>query len=216
MKRENENRAALLVVDIQNGFIEESELPVPGAREVIPVINRLMPLFEVVVASQDWHPAEHGSFHTRHPGAAPYDLGTLGGKEQILWPVHCVQGTKGAEFAPGIETGYFQAIIRKGMDPGVDSYSVFYDNHHLNPSGLKGYLKERGASRVFLAGLALDFCVRYSALDALEFASEIFVIEDACRGVDEESAAETKRVFRVKGIRLVRSSEVESLLPART
>lgn len=209
------NRTALLVVDIQNGFIEESELPVPGAREVIPVINRLMPLFDLVVASQDWHPAEHGSFHTQHPGASPYEMGTLGGKEQILWPVHCVQGTRGAQFAPGIRTEYFQAVIRKGMDPAVDSYSVFYDNHHLNPSGLKGYLKERGAGRIFLAGLAFDFCVRYSALDALEFTSEIFVIEDACRGVAEDSVAETKRVFGEKGIRLVRSSEVQSLLPAR-
>ncbi len=212
MKRKSENRCALLVVDIQNGFIEESELPVPGGREVIPVINRLMPFFPVVVASQDWHPAEHGSFHTQHPGATPYDLGTLGGKEQILWPVHCVQGTRGAEFAPGIRTEYFQAIIRKGMDPEVDSYSVFYDNHHRNPSGLKGYLQERGVGRVFLAGLAFDFCVRYSALDALEFTSQIVVIEDACRGVAEDSVAETKREFAEKGIRLIGSSEVKNLL----
>lgn len=212
-KRKGKNRRpALLVVDIQNGFIEESELPVPGAREVIPVINRLMPRFPIVVASQDWHPPRHGSFHTRHPGASPYDMGTLGGQEQVLWPVHCVQGTRGAEFAPGIRTEYFQAVIRKGMDPEVDSYSVFYDNHHLNPSGLKGYLEERGAGRIFLAGLALDFCVRYSARDALEFTSEIFVIEDACRGVSPESVAETKSEFAEKGIRLVRSSEVKNLL----
>jgi nicotinamidase/pyrazinamidase len=214
MKRKNQNRAALLVVDIQNGFIEESELPVPGGREVIPVINRLMPLFDVVVASQDWHPPGHGSFHTRHPGASPYDLGTLGGKEQILWPVHCVQGTRGAQFAPGIKTEFFQAVIRKGMDPEVDSYSVFYDNHHLNPSGLQGYLKERGVGRIFLAGLALDFCVRYSARDALEFTSEIFVIEDACRGVAAESVVGTKREFAEKGIRLIQSPEVENFLKA--
>lgn len=204
-------RTALLVVDIQNGFIEESELPVPGGKEVIPIINRLMPLFPVVVASQDWHPAGHGSFYTRHPGAQPYDMGELGGSPQILWPVHCVQGTRGAEFAPGIKTEYFQAIIHKGMDPGVDSYSVFYDNHHQNPSGLKGYLQERGVDRIFLAGLAFDYCVRFSALDALEFTDQVYVIEDACRGVAPETIGETKREFKEKGIRLIKSVDVREM-----
>ncbi len=115
------NKPALLVVDIQNGFIDESELPVPGGKEIIPIINRLMPFFPVVVASQDWHPAGHGSFHIHHPGAKPYDIGRLGGQSQVLWPVHCVQGTRGADFAPGIKTEYFQAVIRKGMDQSVDS-----------------------------------------------------------------------------------------------
>ena len=204
--------AVLLVVDMQNGFVEESELPVSGGREIIPVINRLMPLFPVVVASQDWHPPDHGSFHTQHPGAAPYDLGSLGGKPQVLWPVHCVQGTRGAAFIPEIKDEYFQAIVRKGLDPGVDSYSVFYDNHHQNPSGLKGYLLERGVGVVFLAGLAFDYCVRFSALDALEFTSEIYVIEDATRGVAEETMAEAKKEFKEKGIRLIRAREVESIL----
>jgi len=197
---------------MQNGFVEESELPVSGGREIIPVINRLMPLFPVVVASQDWHPPDHGSFYTRYPGAVPYDLGSLGGKPQVLWPVHCVQGTRGAAFIPEIKSEYFQAIIRKGMDPEVDSYSVFYDNHHQNPSGLKGYLLERGVKVVFLAGLAFDYCVRYSALDALEFTSEIYVIEDATRGVASSSMAETKKEFEEKGIRLIRAREVESIM----
>ena len=205
-------KSALLVVDVQNGFIEESELPVPQAREIIPVINRLLSLFPVVVASQDWHPSEHGSFHTSHPGAAPYARGRLGGMDQILWPVHCVQGTRGAAFAPGLRTGYFQAVIRKGLDPAVDSYSVFYDNHHRNPSGLRGYLLERDVGPIFLAGLAFDYCVRYSALDALEFTSQIFVIEDATRGVSPETTEETKKEFRKKGIRLIVSRDVRRIL----
>ena len=211
----SKNRPALLVVDMQNGFVKESELPVPGGREIVPIINRLMPLFPVVVASQDWHPAEHGSFHIHHPGAKPYDLGRLGGKPQVLWPVHCIQETRGAEFIPEIEAGYFQAVIRKGLDPNVDSYSVFYDNHHQNPSGLKGYLRERGVDSIFLAGLALDYCVRYSALDALELTPEVYVIEDATRGVADETIAETIREFKEKGIRLVQSGEVARLIDDR-
>lgn len=206
------NKPALLVVDIQNGFIEEVELPVPGAGESIPIINRLMPLFPVVVASQDWHPPGHGSFHIHHPGTKPYDVGHLGGEPQVLWPVHCVQRTRGAAFAPGIKTEYFQAVIRKGMDPSVDSYSVFYDNHHQNPSGLKGYLHERGVDSIFLAGLAFDYCVRYSALDALELTDRVYVIEDACRGVTSETITATKREFKEKGIRLIRSNQIHALI----
>ncbi len=205
-------KSALLVVDIQNGFVEESELPVPDGRRVVPIINELMPLFEVVVATQDWHPPRHGSFYTQHEGAEPYQMGELGGKPQIMWPVHCVGGTRGAEFIPEIKKEYFQAIIRKGLDPEIDSYSTFYDNFHRNPSGLQGYLEERGVERIFIAGLAFDFCVRYSALDALEFTSEVYVIEDATRGVDEDSIAETKKEFKEKGIRLIRSAQVPALL----
>lgn len=203
---------ALLVVDMQNGFVDESELAVPGGREIVPIINRLMPLFPVVVATQDWHPYRHGSFYTEHPESQPYDMGELGGEPQVLWPVHCVQGSSGADFIPEIRTEYFQAIIRKGMDPRVDSYSTFYDNHHQNPSGLKGYLLERGVNVVFLAGLAFDYCVRYSARDAREFTSEIYVIEDATRGVTEETIRETKEEFKENGIRLVQSGKVEGML----
>jgi len=202
----------LLVVDMQNGFVDETELAVPGGREIVPIINRLMPLFPVVVATQDWHPYRHGSFYTEHPGAAPYDMGELGGMPQVLWPVHCVQGSAGADFIGEIRTEYFQAIIRKGMDPRVDSYSTFYDNHHQNPSGLKGYLRERGVNVIFLAGLALDYCVRYSARDARELTSEIYVIEDATRGVAEETIKETKAEFDKEGIKLIRSEQVEKML----
>lgn len=209
------NKSALLVVDMQNGFIEESELPVPGARDIIPIINRILPLFPVVVASQDWHPAEHGSFHVHHPGARPYDKGCLGGKPQVLWPVHCIRGTRGADFVAGINVEYFQAIIRKGMDPDVDSYSVFYDNHHRNPSGLKGYLKERHVKKIFLAGLALDYCVKYSALDALELTNEIYVIEDACRGVSPETISEAIRELRENHIHLMQSHQVSGWIEGR-
>ena len=207
-----EHKSALLVVDMQNGFIDESELPVPGGRDIVPIINQLMPLFEVVVATQDWHPPDHGSFHTRHEDAQPYQMGELGGRPQIMWPVHCVRGTKGAEFIPEIKEAYFQAVIRKGLDPEVDSYSTFYDNFHRNPSGLRGYLEERGVNRVFLAGLALDFCVRYSARDALELTDEVYVVEDATRGVEAESIAATKKEFQEKGIRLIASDRVAGLL----
>jgi nicotinamidase/pyrazinamidase len=203
---------ALLVVDMQNGFIQESELAVPGGREIVPVINRLLPLFPVVVATQDWHPPHHGSFYSQHPGARPYTVGELGGEPQVLWPVHCVQGTFGADFIPEIKAEYFQAVIRKGLDPAVDSYSTFYDNHHQNPSGLKGYLRERGVEVIFLAGLALDYCVRYSARDAREFISEIYVIADATRGVAEETIRETKEEFKQNGVHLIQSVEVDGLL----
>ena len=205
-------KAALLVVDMQNGFVDESELPVPGGREIVGAINRLMPLFPVVVATQDWHPPDHGSFCTRHPGARPYDLGELSGRPQILWPVHCVQGTRGADFIPELEVKYLQAVIRKGMDPEVDSYSTFYDNFHRNPSGLKGYLIERGVGPVFLAGLALDYCVLYSARDALEFTSEIYVIEDACRGVTAETIRAAREEMLGKGIKVIREADVAGVL----
>ena len=201
------SNAALIVVDVQNGFIER-ELPVAGGAEVIPVINRLMPLFPVVVASQDWHPAHHGSFASRHPGRQPFELGELSGLPQVLWPDHCVQGTPGADFHPELLTGYFQAIIRKGMDPKVDSYSTFYDNHRHNPSGLTGLLKARGVTQVYLCGLALDYCVRYSAIDALEVSAQVFVIEDACRSVAPSSDAEARAELQARGIRLITSAEV--------
>lgn len=201
------SNAALIVVDVQNGFIER-ELPVAGGAEVVPLINQLMPRFPVVVASQDWHPAHHGSFASQHAGRQPFELGTLSGQPQVLWPDHCVQGTAGAEFHPALQSGYFQAIIRKGMDPKVDSYSTFYDNHRHNPSGLTGLLKARGVQKIFVCGLAFDYCVRYSALDALEVCAEVFVIEDACRSVAAPSDAEARAAFAAHGVKLVTTATV--------
>lgn len=194
--------AALLVVDVQNGFVRD-ELPVPGGAEVVPVINGLMDRFEVVVASQDWHPADHGSFASQHPGRSPFELGELGGRPQVLWPDHCVQGTPGAQLHPDLRTEPLQAIFRKGMDRRVDSYSMFYDTHRHNASGLRGFLKERGVQTVYVCGLAFDYCVRYTALDALEVVSEVVVVEGACRSVSPVSEAEARAELQARGVRLI-------------
>ena len=203
--------AALLVVDIQHGFIDaKDELPVSGAAEVIPIINRLLPLFGVRVASQDWHPAGHGSFASRHAGAKPFDQGELGGVPQIYWPDHCVAGTWGAEFHPDLDTSPIQTIFRKGMDPLVDSYSVFNDNARRNPTGLDGYLASRGVKRLAIAGLALDYCVRWSALDALRLLPGVgvLVVVDACRPVAAATGEEALREMERAGARLVTSAAV--------
>lgn len=208
--------SALLVIDVQNGFIGQTlvadELPVPGGEDVVPLINALMAHFEktqsTVIASQDWHPPHHGSFASQNPGRHPFELGTLGGRPQVLWPNHCVQGTPGAAFHPALKTEHFQAIIRKGMDPGVDSYSVFYDNHRHNPSGLVGMLKDRGITSIFVCGLAFDYCVRYSALDALEVTPDVRVIVDACRSVAPESEVEARAELLARGVKLVLSGDV--------
>ncbi len=203
--------AALLVIDVQNGFISEpGELPVPHGAEVVPVINELLPRFSVRVATQDWHPRGHGSFASRHPGRKPFDRGELGGLPQVYWPDHCVQGTRGAELHPGLDQSGIQAIIRKGMDPETDSYSGFSDNAGRNPTGLDGYLRALGARKIYLAGLALDYCVRWSALDARRLLPEaqVHVIVDATRPVDPATGAEALRDLSHAGVRLVQSAEV--------
>jgi len=204
-------RAALLVVDVQNGFISEAdELPVPGGADVIPLINALLPRFAVRVATQDWHPSGHGSFASAHPGARPFEQGTLGGVPQTYWPDHCVQGTHGAEIHPALHQDLIQAVIRKGMDLGVDSYSVFTDNAGRNPTGLDGYLRARGVTGVFIAGLTLDYCVRASAIDARRLLPdvEVAVILDATRPVDPRTGREAMEELERAGVRLVRSSEI--------
>jgi len=203
--------AALLVIDVQNGFISEpGELPVPGGAEIVPLMNALLPHFPVRVATQDWHPRDHQSFASRHPGAKPFDQGTLGGLPQTFWPDHCVQGTRGAELHPGLDQSLIQAIIRKGMDPASDSYSGFSDNAGRNPTGLDGLLKARGVRRIYLAGLALDYCVRWSALDARRLLpeAEVHVILDATRPVERSTGAEALRDLGHAGVRLLESSEV--------
>jgi nicotinamidase/pyrazinamidase len=205
--------AAILVIDVQNGFISESgELPVAGGAEVVPVINALLPLFPIRVATQDWHPRDHGSFASQHPGAKPFDQGMLGGLPQTFWPDHCVQGTRGAKLHPGLDQARIQAVIRKGYDPGADSYSGFTDNAGKNPTGLEGYLKSRGVTKVYVAGLALDYCVRASALDARRLLpqAEVLVVVDATRPVDPKTGAAALRELETAGVRLVRSDEVRA------
>jgi nicotinamidase/pyrazinamidase len=177
-------RDALLVIDVQNDFCSGGALAVSSGEEVVPIIERLMPRFGRVVLTQDWHPADHHSFASAHDERAPFETITLHYGEQTLWPDHCVQGTTGAAFHAGLSTDRAELVIRKGFHRGVDSYSAFYENDRTTPTGLAGYLRERGVSRLFLCGLATDFCVAYSALDARRLGFEVIVLLDACRAID--------------------------------
>jgi len=174
---------ALIIVDLQNDFLPGGALAVPGGDEVIPLANELQRRFDVVLATQDWHPPDHGSFAANHPGNKPGDRIMLDGIEQILWPVHCVQNTPGAEFVASFDTKRIGRIFQKGTDPKIDSYSTFFDNAHRRSTGLGDYLKERSVTDVYLVGLALDYCVKYSALDARQLGLNAHVIVDACRGI---------------------------------
>jgi nicotinamidase/pyrazinamidase len=177
---------ALIIVDLQNDFLPGGALPVPRGDEVIPPANGLQRRFDLVLATQDWHPPDHGSFAANHPGKKPGDRIILDGIEQILWPVHCVQNTHGAEFAPSFDTSRIAHIFHKGIDPRIDSYSTFFDNAHRRTTGLGAYLKERSIEDIYLLGLALDYCVKYSALDARQLGFNTHVILDGCRGIGLE------------------------------
>ena len=174
----------LLIIDVQNDFCPGGELAVADGDAVVPVINRLIQRFGHVVLTQDWHPSHHGSFATAHPGSAPFEAITMPYGQQTLWPDHCVQGTLGAGFHPQFVTGRAELVIRKGFRPDIDSYSAFYENDRRTPTGLAGYLRERGLRRIFLAGLATDFCVYYSAVDARRLGFDTVVIEAGCRAID--------------------------------
>ena len=174
----------LLVIDVQNDFCPGGALAVPHGDEVVPVINLLASRFANVVLTQDWHPPGHESFASSHPGRKPFELTTAAYGPQVLWPDHCVQGTPGAEFHPSLNTPHAELVVRKGFRRAIDSYSAFYENDHKTPTGLVGYLRERGLTNIFVAGLAFDFCVRYTAEDARRAGFTVSVIEDACRGID--------------------------------
>jgi nicotinamidase/pyrazinamidase len=177
-------RDVLLLVDVQYDFCPGGALAVPDGDAVVPVVNRLAARFHHVVLTQDWHPAGHSSFASGHAGKAPFDTIDMDYGPQILWPDHCVQGTPGADLHAGLTVPHAELVLRKGYRAAIDSYSAFFENDHRTPTGLGGYLRERGLGRVFLAGLALDFCVLYSALDARRLGFEAVVIEDACRAID--------------------------------
>ena len=174
----------LILVDLQNDFLPGGALAVTEGDQVIPLANRLQPLFDLVVATQDWHPAEHGSFAAQHAGKKPGQMVQLNGLPQVLWPPHCVQGTPGAAFAPGLNTRRISKIFPKGTDPQIDSYSGFFDNGHRKATGLGDYLKAEGVTAVYLLGLATDYCVKATALDARSLGFETCLIADACRGVN--------------------------------
>ncbi len=177
---------ALILVDLQNDFLPGGALTVPEGDQVIPVANRVQALFDVVVASQDWHPADHGSFAASHPGREPGDQIELAELPQILWPIHCVQDSPGARLAPGLETSRIDRIFYKGSDPQIDSYSCFHDNGHRRSTGLAEYLRDRGVDTVFILGLATDYCVKFSVLDAVEEGFVVHLVFDGCRGLDLE------------------------------
>jgi nicotinamidase/pyrazinamidase len=175
---------ALLVVDVQNDFLPGGALQVPDGDKVIPVINRLLDQFDLVLATQDWHPANHGSFAANHPGHKPGDVVDLNGIPQVLWPVHCVKGTSGAAFSSQLRTDRFARVFQKGIDPEIDSYSGFFDNGRKRSTGLGEYLRDRKVDELFICGLATDYCVKFSALDSINAGIRTRVIADACRGVN--------------------------------
>jgi nicotinamidase/pyrazinamidase len=203
---------ALLLIDMQNGFCPGGNLAVPDGDSVIPVANRLISDggYDVVVASQDWHPANHGSFASQHPGKKPFEMGELSGQPQVMWPDHCVQGTPDAEFHPDLELSEIDYIQQKGENPAVDSYSAFRDNDHAALTGLAGYLKAQQITELDICGLATDYCVKFSALDARDMLPNVNVrfISDASRGIDPQGIKEAISEMRERGVDIVTSKVI--------
>jgi len=199
---------ALLLIDIQNDFVPGGTLAVPGGDAIISLVNALQPRFELVVATQDWHPAGHGSFASRHPGRQPFEQADLHGLPQTLWPDHCVQGTPGADFHPALDQHRVEAIFRKGTNPDLDSYSGFFDNGHRKSTGLADYLRGRGVTQVYLAGLAADYCVYFSAKDALREGFEVFFVEEATRAISPAGYQQARQDLEQRGARFVAGADV--------
>ena len=199
---------ALLVVDIQIDFIPGGSLAVPGGNEIISIVNKLQQQFDVVAATQDWHPGNHKSFASNHKDKNTFDIIQLHRLEQVLWPDHCVQGTKGAEFSKELNMNKVEAIFRKGTDPEIDSYSGFYDNEHRKTTGLADYLKGKQATEVYIAGLAADYCVYYTAKDALLEGFMTYIIEDAVRAINVEGFKKAKEDILSKGGKIINSSDI--------
>jgi nicotinamidase/pyrazinamidase len=201
---------ALIIVDVQNDFLSSGALAVPCGDEIVPVVNRLQRAFDIVVATQDWHPPNHGSFAANHPGKKVYEKIELHGLPQTLWPVHCVQNTRGAELASGLNQNRITKIFQKGTDAGVDSYSGLFDNGHRKSTGLGEWLKERGVTEVFVCGLATDYCVKFTALDAAQSGFKTSFIEDASRGVNVRPGDVADAITEMKraGVSIVTSAGV--------
>ncbi len=201
--------SALIVVDMQNGFMPGGNLPVNDGDKIIPVLHRLAAVFDNIILTQDWHPVGHISFASSHPGKKAFDSIITPYGEQLLWPDHCIQGTKDAALHPDLVIPAAQLIIRKGYRPSLDSYSAFEEADHQTATGLAGYLKERAISRVYLAGLATDFCVAWTAMDARKFGFETYVIEDATRAIDTQgSLTKAWRDMDSKGVIRITSEEL--------
>ncbi|MDB6035331.1 MAG: hypothetical protein JWM16_5669 [Verrucomicrobiales bacterium] len=201
---------ALVLVDLQNDFGPGGALPVPEGDAIVPLINQLQKQFQLVVATQDWHPSTHGSFAANHPGSKRGETIQLNGLPQILWPIHCVQNTPGAEFLHTLDRTGIEMIFQKGTDSGIDSYSGFFDNGHRKSTGLGDYLKSKSVEEVYIVGLATDYCVKFTALDSVQLGFKTFLIQDACRGVDLKPGDTASAVdeMRRAGVRILKSSEV--------
>lgn len=199
----------LLVVDVQNDFCPGGALAVTGGDQVIPVIHAIAPRFEHIILTQDWHPAGHHSFACAHQGKCAFDKVRVSYGEQTLWPDHCVQGTRGSEFHPDLNLTRAELVLRKGFRAEIDSYSAFFENDRATPTGLNASLRERGLARLFIAGLAYDYCVGYSALDARRLGFPAIVVRDACRAIDlNGSVAAIEREFAAAGVMVVESREL--------
>jgi nicotinamidase/pyrazinamidase len=196
----------LVLVDVQPDFMPGGALPVPSGDAVVSVINRLLERFAHAVATQDWHPTDHASFASQHPGKQPFDTVMLSYGEQTLWPDHCVQGTPGAELHHGIDTSKIELVVRKGFRRTIDSYSAFRENDRTTRTGLNGYLRERGFQRVFVVGLARGYCTDFTAEDAADLGFKVLLVEDACRGITQEATDAGTRRLAAKGVCLVDSA----------
>lgn len=201
---------ALLLVDLQNDFLPGGALGVLEGDQVIPVANRVQEYFDIVIATADWHPPGHGSFASSHPGCKAGDVIELSGMPQVLWPDHCVQHTEGAEFSPHLNTGKIDKVIYKGMDPEIDSYSGFFDNGRQKATGLETYLRDQKVDTVYVMGLATDYCVKYTALDAVSLGYRTWLIEDGCRGVEVAEGDVERALAEMKaaGVRVVKSGDL--------
>lgn len=198
------------MVDIQNDFCPGGSLAVPQGDDVVSLANALQVKFDLVVATQDWHVRDHVSFAVNHPGSQVGDIIDIDGIQQVLWPAHCVQGTFGAQFHPELDVSRVSHIIHKGADRYIDSYSAFFDNAHLRSTGLADYLHEHGVVSIYLLGLATDYCVKYSCLDAVSLGFDVHLIVDACRGIDLQSGdiAKALQEVQAQGVKIVTSKEI--------
>lgn len=201
---------ALIIVDVQNDFLPGGALAVKKGDEIIPVVNRLQDsgYFDLIIATQDWHPEDHGSFASNHQDKKPFEKILLSGLEQTLWPDHCLQGTRGAEFSDLLDTKNIEAIFRKGMDKNIDSYSGFFDNGKLKDTGLAAYLKGRNVNEVFVVGLAGDYCVYYTSVDAVDSGFKTTLIEDSTRSINDDDFKEKIKLLMEKGGNVIKSGSI--------
>jgi nicotinamidase/pyrazinamidase len=203
---------ALILVDIQNDFMSGGALAVPQGNLILPITNAIQQKFDLVIATQDWHPQGHKSFASSHPGKKIFATIELNGLEQVLWPDHCVQGTSGADFHKDLDTTKVEAIFRKGMDVNIDSYSGLYDNGRRKSTGMAGYLKERNVTKAFVCGLASDYCVYFTAKDLIQDGFETFFIEDATRPISNDGFSDAKSTLRQMGAHIITHADLSSSL----